>query len=57
MLYTDGLVERRNQSLDKGMDAAAIAMTERAQDHPDGVADHIMSVMAPAVAMTTTSLC
>ena len=49
MLYTDGLVERRNQSLDKGMDAAAVAMTERAQDHPDGVADHVMSVMMPAV--------
>jgi PAS domain S-box-containing protein len=49
MLYTDGLVERRNQSLDKGMDAAAVAMTERARDHPDSVADHIMSVMTPAV--------
>jgi anti-sigma regulatory factor (Ser/Thr protein kinase) len=48
MLYTDGLVERRNQSLDKGMDAAAVAVTERAQDHPDHVADHVMSVMTPA---------
>ena len=49
MLYTDGLVERRNRSLDKGMDAAAVAMTERAQDHPDRVADHVMAVMTPAV--------
>jgi len=48
MLYTDGLVERRNQSLDKGMDAAAVAMTERAKDHPGHVADHVMAVMAPA---------
>jgi len=48
MLYTDGLVERRNQPLDKGMDAAAVAMTERAQDHPGHVADHVMSVMMPA---------
>ena len=30
MLYTDGLVERRNQSLDKGIEAAAVTMAERA---------------------------
>ena len=48
MLYTDGLVERRNQSLDKGIHAAAVTMTERAQDHPDQVADHVMAVMTPA---------
>jgi PAS domain S-box-containing protein len=49
MLYTDGLVERRNQSLDKGIDAAAVTMAEYAQDHPDDVADHVMSAMTPAV--------
>jgi PAS domain S-box-containing protein len=48
MLYTDGLVERRNQSLDKGIDAAAVTMTEHAQDHPDDVADHVMAAMTPA---------
>ena len=48
MLYTDGLVERRNQSLDKGIDAAAVTMAEHAQDHPDHVADHVMSAMTPA---------
>jgi len=48
MLYTDGLVERRNQPLDKGIDAAAVTVAERAQDHPDDVADHVMSAMAPA---------
>ena len=47
MLYTDGLVERRNQSLDKGIDAATVTMAERAKDHPDHVADHVMSVMTP----------
>ena len=47
MLYTDGLVERRNQSLDKGIDAATVTMAERAKDHPDRVADHVMSVMTP----------
>ena len=48
MLYTDGLVERRNQSLDKGIDAAAVTVAEHAQDHPDHVADHVMSAMTPA---------
>ena len=47
MLYTDGLVERRNQSLDKGIDAATVTMAERAKDHPDHVADHVMSAMTP----------
>jgi len=48
MLYTDGLIERRNQPLDKGIDAAAVTMAERAKDHPDDVADHVMSAMTPA---------
>ena len=48
MLYTDGLVERRNQPLDKGIDAAAVTMAEHAQDHPDDIADHVMSAMTPA---------
>jgi PAS domain S-box-containing protein len=49
MLYTDGLVERRNQSLDRGIDAAAVTVAKHAQDHPDDVADHVMSAMTPAV--------
>jgi PAS domain S-box-containing protein len=48
MLYTDGLVERRNQPLDKVIDAAAVTVTEHAEDHPDEVADHVMSAMTPA---------
>ncbi len=48
MLYTDGLVERRNQPLDKGIEAAAATVAEHAQDHPDDVADHVMSAMTPA---------
>jgi PAS domain S-box-containing protein len=48
MLYTDGLVERRNQSLDKGIEAAAVTVAEHAQDHPDDVADHVMAAMTPA---------
>ncbi len=49
MLYTDGLVERRNQPLDTGIDAAAATVARHAQDHPDVVADHVMSDMSPAV--------
>ncbi len=48
MLYTDGLVERRSQTLDTGIDAAAITVAEHAQDHPDHVADHVMSAMSPS---------
>jgi PAS domain S-box-containing protein len=48
MLYTDGLVERRNQPLDQGIDAAADAVAEHPQDHPDDVADHVMAAMTPA---------
>jgi len=48
MLYTDGLVERRGQPLDAGIDAASAATTERVADHPDLVADHVMSAMTPA---------
>jgi PAS domain S-box-containing protein len=48
MLYTDGLVERRNQPLDKGIDAAAVTVAEHAHDHPDDVADRVMSAMTPA---------
>jgi PAS domain S-box-containing protein len=48
MLYTDGLVERRNLPLDAGIDAASAAITERAGDHPDLVADHVMAAMTPS---------
>ena len=48
MLYTDGLVERRNQPLDSGIGAAAVTVAEYARDHPDHIADHVMSAMTPA---------
>ena len=48
MLYTDGLVERRGQPLDAGIDAAAAAISERVQDHPDLAVDHVMLAMTPA---------
>jgi anti-sigma regulatory factor (Ser/Thr protein kinase) len=48
MLYTDGLVERRNQPLDTGIDAAAGTVAGHAADHPDHVADQVMAAMTPA---------
>jgi PAS domain S-box-containing protein len=47
VLYTDGLVERRGQSLEEGIGAAAALVAGRAHDPPDLVADHVMSAMAP----------
>ena len=55
MLYTDGLVERRGQPLDAGIDAAAAAISERVLDHPDLAVDHVMLAMTPPPATTTTS--
>jgi PAS domain S-box-containing protein len=49
LLYTDGLVERRDQSLDHGIEAAAARVAEHLLDHPDHVADQVMSAMTPAV--------
>ena len=48
MLYTDGLVERRSQPLDTGIEAAAVTVARHTQDHPDDVADHVMAAMSPA---------
>ena len=48
MLYTDGLVERRDQPLDKGIDTVAVTVANHAGEHPDDVADYVMSAMAPA---------
>ncbi|HEY0936858.1 MAG TPA: SpoIIE family protein phosphatase [Trebonia sp.] len=48
MLYTDGLVERRNQPLDTGIDAAAVTVVKHADHHPDDIADHVMAAMTPA---------
>ncbi len=47
MLYTDGLVERRHVCLDHGIDAAASLLTTYSSQHPDIVADQVMSGMMP----------
>jgi PAS domain S-box-containing protein len=48
MLYTDGLVERRRVPLDEGINAAAQVLTAHAAQHPDTLADQVMSGMMPA---------
>ncbi len=47
MLYTDGLVERRRVSLDDGISAAAGLLAAHSAQHPDTVADQVMSGMMP----------
>ena len=48
MLYTDGLVERRHVSVDEGISAAADLLAGHGTEHPDAVADQVMSGMMPA---------
>jgi anti-sigma regulatory factor (Ser/Thr protein kinase) len=48
MLYTDGLVERRHVPVDDGISAAAALIAGHGTQHPDAVADQVMSGMMPA---------
>ncbi|TDD58596.1 hypothetical protein E1263_18455 [Kribbella antibiotica] len=48
LLYTDGLVERRRQSLDEGMAKAAAALLRRRSDPMDELATGLMDELAPA---------
>jgi len=48
MLYTDGLVERRHVPVDEGISAAAALIAEHGTEHPDALADQLMSGMTPA---------
>jgi len=47
LLYTDGLVERRGQSIDDGMARAADLIQDGRAESLDEVADHLMSVLEP----------
>jgi PAS domain S-box-containing protein len=47
LLYTDGLIERRNESLDVGIERAATALNRYRHHHPDDVADRLMTDLAP----------
>jgi PAS domain S-box-containing protein len=48
MLYTDGLIERRHVPLDEGTSAVAAMLAEHGVQHPDALADQVMSGMMPA---------
>jgi PAS domain S-box-containing protein len=47
LLYTDGLIERRRESLRVGIERAAAALDRYRNRHPDYVADHVMTDLAP----------
>jgi anti-sigma regulatory factor (Ser/Thr protein kinase) len=47
LLYTDGLVERRNRSIDDGISRAANFVQEGHSQTLDEVADHLMSGLEP----------
>jgi anti-sigma regulatory factor (Ser/Thr protein kinase) len=47
LLYTDGLVERRREALDIGIDRAAGLITDSGTVGLDDLADHVMSRLAP----------
>ncbi|AXX31301.1 SpoIIE family protein phosphatase [Actinosynnema pretiosum subsp. pretiosum] len=48
LLYTDGLVERRRQSLDDGIELAGRALQEGRDVSVEDLAAHVMSRLAPA---------
>jgi len=47
LLYTDGLIERRKESLDSGFDRAAAALVRYRDRHPAETADRVMSELQP----------
>lgn len=48
LLYTDGLVERRHQVLDEGIQVAGEALQTGRDLPPSELADHVMAALAPA---------
>ena len=48
VLYTDGLVERRDSDLDEGLDRLVAVATELAREPVDTLADELLARLAPA---------
>jgi PAS domain S-box-containing protein len=48
MLFTDGLVERKHESIDDGIDRAADVLVDTMRLPPDAVADAMLVELAPA---------
>ncbi|MEV7179035.1 SpoIIE family protein phosphatase [Kitasatospora sp. NPDC093679] len=47
VLYTDGLVERRREDIDVGLDRLARALAARASDPPEALADSVLADLLP----------
>ncbi|WP_188112961.1 SpoIIE family protein phosphatase [Mycobacterium simiae] len=47
LLYTDGLIERREDSLDSGIDRAITALIGYRRLHPDEIGERLMADLAP----------
>lgn len=45
VLYTDGLIEQRDRSIDDGLEALARAATSGAGTDPEGLCDHLLAVL------------
>jgi PAS domain S-box-containing protein len=50
VLYTDGLVERRNESLQAGLDRLAAAAARSGADDADVLCEHLLEALVPASA-------
>ncbi|MCD2185687.1 SpoIIE family protein phosphatase [Actinomycetospora soli] len=51
VLYTDGLVERRGESLDEGLDRLVAVATRSVDTAPEPMASHLLDALAPAEAI------
>jgi serine phosphatase RsbU (regulator of sigma subunit) len=47
VLYTDGLIERRHEDIDAGLDRLADSLTSRRQADPESVADALLADLLP----------
>ncbi|WP_156757226.1 PP2C family protein-serine/threonine phosphatase [Actinokineospora pegani] len=56
LLYTDGLVERRDQIIDRGIDRAALVLTTLATLSADTIADRLLDLMPPSDPPDDTAL-
>ncbi|WP_433803438.1 ATP-binding protein [Actinomycetospora sp. CA-084318] len=51
VLYTDGLVERRGESLDEGLDRLVAVAGQSVDPAPEPMASHLLDALAPAEAI------
>jgi Stage II sporulation protein E (SpoIIE)/CHASE domain len=49
VMFTDGLVERRGEDLQTGLDRLAEALSNAPLDNPDDIADHLLKSLVPPV--------